>query len=403
MPPKNKSKKSQTKAVNQLARAVKSMRVQPKRQSKALSLGGLAGILPANVTYKGATEIGVALGKKMFVNGPTISTGRGRVYNVKNRELVMPNINGAGSFTLQQQIEINPGLSATFPWLSAIAANYSEYKFNKLVFRYITRSPTTKSGAVMIVPLYDPLSVAPLSEQAASAVRGALEGPVWEELAIQADQLMSNAYKRYFLRNGPIASDLKTYDPMALAIYTNDCVDNSPVGKLWVEYDVDFYEPTSTLDLGVPTQQPSGISMWAFVDGVSNQNLVVGPNNIDWRIGAPVCNSLKLTLAPGPPVAGGYFTPPPGCYIVRAFLSVKDNTAESISISFYTLKNGVLHTSGTQNALTVTAGQIFPLELMDCINCNGTDTIQTVAQMGFGGAGTVTVIRAAVSLEICSN
>lgn len=404
MPPKNnnnfKSKKAQARAMTQLASAVKQMRIKPKTQKK-MSVGSLAGFLPANVTYKGTTDIGVALGKKMAVVGPSMS-GRGRVYNVKNRELVLSEIAGATSFTQQGFIEINPGLAATFPWLAAIAQNYSEYKFNKLVFRYVTRSPTTLAGSVMLLPLYDPLAVAPVSEQAASSVRGTLEGPVWEELAISVDQLVANAYKRYFIRNGPVAADQKTYDPCALVVYTNDCVGTTPVGKLWVEYDVDFFEPTSSLDAGVPTQAPHGVSMWAWVYGASNQNMNSGVNNVDWRIGAPVCNALSLTLAGGAPVVGGYFIPPPGCYIIRAYFGLSDDTAEILALRCQILKNGSIITTGTAVRSTMTVNSKARMDIMACVNCSGTDEIKTVIWYDTG-AGAVVLETAAISLEICSN
>lgn len=395
----NKGNRAATqKAVNRLSQQVKSMRVTPRRQSKAVSLGSLAGFLPASVNYKGATEIGVALGKKMQSTGPVLSTSRRHVYTVSNKELVLPEISGATTFTQQARIEINPGLPATFPWLSEVAKNYAEYKFRRLVFRYITRSPTTKSGSVMFVPLYDPLSTEPSTEQNASAIRGTLEGPVWEEMAVGVDRMVSNALNKYFIRDGPVSADLKTYDPIAVVVYTNDCDDTTAVGKLWVEYEVDFFEPVTS-----ETQAPSarGISMFNW-GGAGAQTLTNGSvkNYVYWAsLGVTtVCNALKTTIS------GSSLIPPKGCYVIRYWLTLSDDTAESaVGVATFMTRNKDVPSLIPGNSWygATIANNKIRFDGAGCFACSGSDLIDICVQI-FTGSGTFKVLEGSVDLTICS-
>jgi hypothetical protein len=54
-----------------------------------------------------------------------------------------------------QQWPINPGIPTVFPWLSNIAVNWEQYRFNKLVFHFLTRCPSSQVGSFMVAPDYD--------------------------------------------------------------------------------------------------------------------------------------------------------------------------------------------------------------------------------------------------------
>ena len=55
-------------------------------------------------------------------------------------------INGSTSFTVQQSYNLNPGLSATFPWLAQIASRFQEYRLKGAVFHYVPTSGTAVSS-----------------------------------------------------------------------------------------------------------------------------------------------------------------------------------------------------------------------------------------------------------------
>ena len=61
---------------------------------------------------------------------------------------------GAGAFHLDSY-PINPGLSSTFPWLSAVADAYTHYKIHGLTLEFHTSLPTTSAGRVYMGFDYD--------------------------------------------------------------------------------------------------------------------------------------------------------------------------------------------------------------------------------------------------------
>ena len=93
---------------------------------------------------------------------------------VVHRELIA-SITGSTAFTVANTFELNPGVSATFPWLALMAQAWEQYEFNNLRFRYVTRTGTNVPGSVMIVPDYDAADSAPADEATASSYQDAIE------------------------------------------------------------------------------------------------------------------------------------------------------------------------------------------------------------------------------------
>jgi hypothetical protein len=161
-----------------------------------------------------------------------------------HRELVA-SIIGSAAFTVAQALALNPGLAASFPWLSNEAAGWEKYKFNSLKFEYFTRTGSNVPGSMMLAPDYDASDAAPLSEVAASAYEDCEEDAPWKDICclLKASELMGDMKER-FVRTGTLAAnqDIKTYDCGTLFACT---VDGTAVnwGKLWVEYDVTLITP----------------------------------------------------------------------------------------------------------------------------------------------------------------
>jgi len=170
-------------------------------------------------------------------------TARGT--RIVHRELVA-SVTGSSSFTVQVALALNPGISATFPWLSTQAVGWEQYKFHKLKFCYYTRTATSTPGSMMLVPDYDAADSAPLSEQIASSYRDVVEEVPWTvEFSCDLDPVaMMEPGNRKYIRTAALASnlDIKTYDGGNFFVCTTD---GTAVnwGKLWVEYDVEFFVP----------------------------------------------------------------------------------------------------------------------------------------------------------------
>lgn len=172
--------------------------------------------------------------------------------NIKHREL-LSNVQGTVLFTTGLTIPVQPGLSTSFPWLSIMAQGWEEYKFRSIRYCYYTRTGSTTVGSVTIAPDYDAADIAPLTEQAVSAYSGAVEDAPWKDLkcVLKASNLSGALGKRHYIRTGdaPANSDIKTYDVANVFVCTVDAsADAIPWGKLWVEYDIDFFIPQIPAD-----------------------------------------------------------------------------------------------------------------------------------------------------------
>jgi len=147
-----------------------------------------------------------------------------------------------------------------------------------------------------MAPDYDAADVAPVSEQIISNYAEIVEDAPWKDICcVLRPSGMHALGPKKFVRFSTVAStDIKTYDVGTLFLAT---VDGTAVnwGKLWVEYDIEFFEPqlnplgnaglnssalgatsttTSILATGSSIQGPliSGVAL----NVVSLQNMIVG-------------------------------------------------------------------------------------------------------------------------------
>jgi hypothetical protein len=174
----------------------------------------------------------------------------------------------------------NPGLSASFPWLSGIAQNYQKFRFLQLRWFYSSTCSTATPGRVFIQASYDFEDNAPASVAQALSSDDSSAGPSWFGSAIngnKAFELMSpdnNVYVDvdvarmaepwYYVRDtaitqssgGSISAGAQTFTPGAIndpsavpvrVFYGSEGVTNgvSP-GVLYVSYIIELCEPIAT-------------------------------------------------------------------------------------------------------------------------------------------------------------
>lgn len=219
-------------------------------------------------------------------------TGEARVYRsgkdtcrIVHRELLQ-SITGSAAFAVTSTIALNPGLASSFPWLSTQAQAWERYRFNKLRFRYYTRTGTSVPGSLLMAPDFDAADAPPLSETIASSYEFCEEDAPWKDITCDLPQrsLMGDMKEKY-IRSGALQpnQDIKTYDAGNLFVCT---VDGTAVGwgKLWVEYDVTLFTPQ------VPA---GGFLTWGSIQGGGNITVDTAPYGTD-----PVQNGpLSLTVA----------------------------------------------------------------------------------------------------------
>lgn len=218
------------------------MRVKAPRK-KQQSSNPRKNLSPGNQRKRGAS---VAAAYSTPVNGrnPVIKANRDSC-NIKHKEFI-GNITGSVAFAIQQFLSVNPGLSATFPWLSVMAQAWEEYRFRSLRFVYKTRTGSTTIGSIIMAPDYDSSDAQPLSEQVLTTYAQVVEDAPWKDITCVLKTSNENPLgRRHFIRTGALAAnlDIKTYDIANFVVATVDASGAVPFGKLWVEYDVDFFIP----------------------------------------------------------------------------------------------------------------------------------------------------------------
>jgi len=191
-----------------------------------------------------STSVAAAYSSQVKSNNPRIAYGNnGRSCRVQHKEFIQ-NVTGTTAFTVAVFLPLNPGLSGTFPWLANIANNFEQYRVHRMYFCYLTRTGTNVPGSVLMAPDYDAMDAQPVSEQILSNYAEIVEDAPWKDICCNLKPAGMHALgPKKFVRNGQVPNqDLKTTDIGSFILAT---VDGTAVswGKLWVEYDIEFFEP----------------------------------------------------------------------------------------------------------------------------------------------------------------
>lgn len=193
------------------------------------------------------SSVAAAYSRKIVSSKPIMSgspyQGDGMV-RIRHREYI-GEIPGSVAFA-NVQYNVNPGLSATFPWLSVVAANFESYLFRRLSFSFETEKSTSTSGSIMQAIDFDAADAAPTSKIQLMSYSHAVRSAVWDECRFSSDgpDLKKFGVQRY-IRSGALASnlDIKTYDVGVHNVATQGCADTTNIGELYVEYDVELHTP----------------------------------------------------------------------------------------------------------------------------------------------------------------
>jgi len=170
---------------------------------------------------------------------------------VSHREFIQ-DIPGSVGFAFKG-LPVSPGRNVTFPWLAQIAANYESYLFKRLKFEFLTSSPTTVGGKVMIMLDYDALDSDPSDKTEFMGQRNACSCCTWESMTHNSLYEDLTKRKTYFVRNSPftVTGTSSRQSDCAFAYFaTQGQADTSFIGELYVEYEVLLMTPNLE-DLGV--------------------------------------------------------------------------------------------------------------------------------------------------------
>lgn len=280
------------------------------------------------------------------------------------------------------RLEVNPGLSATFPWLSQIAQQWEEYRFHNIEFEYVTRAATSQAGNILIAPDYDCSDPTPTTELILSSYEDAVEDALWKDITCRLNnKSMFPNGERKFVRSGPVVGSLKLYD-VAQLFYAPIASSAIDVGRLWVHYDVEFFVASNDSGGG------SRNSSVSFFQNQSSQSITTATavivdvaGNGTW-----IENPLNVTFSEG------VFTPLPGTYLMTVYGCLASSAATSWVAVLAILKNsgemdpvcetyqqGTVTSSNNQRAFSMSA----------VVSASGTDTFHTTVDLTAGGTLTV--------------
>lgn len=123
-------------------------------------------------------------------------------------DLISSNVNGTSNFT-SQYYELNPGNPVTFPWLSDVAINFQDYRFEKLVFE-----------------------VRPLVSESTSTTSATLTSMGSVVMATQYDTVLGGFVNKQTMENSDFAVSIK---PSQKALHAVECDPRfNPLGVLYV-------------------------------------------------------------------------------------------------------------------------------------------------------------------------
>jgi len=265
---------------------IQSMKINLQKVNSILKKNGKKQKKASPPKNKTKTSVAAAYAGLQLTSEPRFTRQKYNSVRIVHRELVA-SITGTSTFSVlpTNSFPLNPGMAVTFPWLSNQAVSWEQYKFHKLKFCYYSRCSTTTAGSVFLIPDYDAADQAPYTEQIASTYRGTVENAPWvPEFSCTLDPSSLNGpLNRRFVRNSPLnLADQRVSDAGDFFVGTNDGT-ATPWGKLWVEYDVELFNP----------QQPPGGDLSIGFEHLNSQtwsssnkfsSVVIGANNTTYFV-----------------------------------------------------------------------------------------------------------------------
>lgn len=163
----------------------------------------------------------------------------------------LADINGSAGFS-NQAFVINPGLAATFPFLSQIAQNYEEYTLNQCIFSFkstIGDSAVANAqiGTVIMACDYNVYNANFGSKLTMMEFDGGISFKASEDgnFGIECDPHKVNTGSVELVRTSTstVNGDQRLYDHGTFQIATNGNQVTTQIGELWVYYTVTLRKP----------------------------------------------------------------------------------------------------------------------------------------------------------------
>ena len=339
-----------------------------------------------------SSSVPAAIGTVTRSNEPRITRTK-HSCRVQHRELVVPSLAGATTFTFQAALKINPGLAETFPWLAAIAGQWEQYVCHKLRAQFLSTVSTGTAGEVLITPSYDPSDPIPATEQAACAAVGSIATNSWKSITMDCDKSAMMALgPRRFVRQCAQAGDIKTFDVANIYLYTNDCANTSKLGKVWLEYDFEFFVPQND---PTPNLQPVLYSEYRSSTDITFLSGALTLINIPTLVFDPLSIGPQTTFE---------WLPPKGCYRVTYHISIASdaNNTTLSAAAYLSISGGTTPLAGSRSEFlcqgSVSSAAQGNLSGQVIFTCDGVTSIG-LSVIAADGGGNVKAIGNTINVQ----
>jgi len=230
---------------------------------------------------------------------------------IRHREYIT-DVSSSTSAFAGTTYEINPGVTATFPWLATMAANFEEYKWKGLVFEYKTtssdalNSTNTALGYVGMAAQYR----ASAFGNSIFSTKAQFLNEFWSTECKPSQNCIlpiecspkENPLSVLYVRTGgvPYPEDKKTYDLCQVTVAVGASQAVNVIGELWASYEVELYKPRiSNIGKSLHLYSTAGITTTA----------IFGTN-------AGGVDSIGMTVSSTTGVITWPFSASPGHYLV---------------------------------------------------------------------------------------
>lgn len=228
----------------------------------------------------------VAKQKRFTAGSPQIDRRKDGSIRVVHKEYVTDLLGSTSNFVVLTTLQINPGLSSVFPWLSQLAALFEGYRFHRLRFSYETDAPTSAGGTQMMAMDYDAADNVPTTKQEILSMRGAVKAATWENFTFSANpkDMYTMGPRKYVRTTTLTGVDIKTYDVGNFFQAAGGQASSALVyGELFVEYDVELFDPqTNTSNLSAVNPFNAVLLKLATISGLDNAS-DFGWNGAGWQ------------------------------------------------------------------------------------------------------------------------
>jgi len=297
------------------------------------------------------TAVNAAYGSVDTISRPSINySNDGNVYVIHREFLTDVTSSGSTDYAVLDTFIMNPANSNSFPWLSGIAPNFEKFCFEKLCLHFVTQSPTSSPGSVMIIPIYDVDAPIPATKSDALQLVDTVRSPAWQESCAMLPRDRLCNYKDYFVKIDP--TDQKLSVPAKVTIAASGTSDSSPTtGEIWIEYAIRMKCPVSNTTLPTDLLVTQGANIAPIAHLFDQSIFTPGVYNT-----GTTYNTNVITLNKG-------------IYLLWMYFANSDAGLDAISLTY-----GVGVTAPQGNTVD-TVGYAFAWELLVVSGNSGTVTV----------------------------